>query len=74
MAAHDHVIRIEREGMPTRWVQTISRSDDLGCTVTWHFGQARYMSEATARRQAARLQALLGATLGTLTAEPVDEA
>lgn len=70
MAALDHVIRIERDGMPPRWVQTISHRDDMGCTVTWHLSQARLMSEATAQRHAARLQRLLGKTLGSLSACP----
>lgn len=74
MAALDHVIRIEREGTATRWVQTIARSDEMGCTVTWHIGQARRMTEANAQRQAARLQELLGKTLGTLSATPIEEA
>jgi len=74
MAALDHVIRIEREGTATRWVQTIARSDDMGCTVTRHFDQARRMTDVTAQRHAARLQALLGKTLGTLSAAPVEEA
>lgn len=70
--ARDHVIRIDREGTAPRWVRSIGRTDDMGCTVTWHVEQARRFSEATAQRHSDRLQALLGKVGGTFSIERAD--
>ena len=73
MAPRLYIIRIEREGTAPRWVRSIGRTDEQGCVVTWHRTEARRMSADLAQRHAARLQALLGSTLGSLSTEALED-
>lgn len=69
----DHVIRIEREGTATRYVQAIGRGEDGTCTVTFEARKARRMSAQVAARNAERLAATLKSHACALTVARIEE-
>lgn len=71
--AHDHVIRIDREGTAPRWVRSLSRTE-AGCTVTFDPQHARRMSEPTARKHAERLAPMAKGMRAELVVEQTEAA